>query len=304
MDRCADRGASRPHSQDSFVESYLTHQRSNVFSSVAVLIFVFDVRSREPAADLVSFSSTVRALHEHSPASKIFVLLHKMDLVGSAAERATLLAATTADVGTACAREGIARARLTVGATSIWDQSLYRAWTQVVHELVPHVGALETALRRLADVLDARELVLYERATCLAVTQVTRGDEADNPFADRCERISSILKTHKHAMAKHSGRATAAGERGSAAAPFAEMQIKTPAFMFFIARLTEYTNLAVVLPAHEGAFNAARLNVQLARPEFASLDIVDKVRGGGDGHGADDSRDPITKSRNVATGVN
>ncbi|KAH0253695.1 hypothetical protein KCU71_g22570, partial [Aureobasidium melanogenum] len=33
--------------QDGFTESYLTNQRSSVFASVAVLIFVFDVESRE-----------------------------------------------------------------------------------------------------------------------------------------------------------------------------------------------------------------------------------------------------------------
>jgi Ras-related GTP-binding protein A/B len=43
--------------------------------------------------------------------------------------------------------------------------------------------------------------------------------------------------------------------------------------MFFITRLTENTNLAVVLPPHEGLFNTARLNITLARPKFAELDV-------------------------------
>jgi Ras-related GTP-binding protein A/B len=43
--------------------------------------------------------------------------------------------------------------------------------------------------------------------------------------------------------------------------------------MFFITRLTENTNLAVVLPPHEGMFNTARLNITLARPKFAELDV-------------------------------
>jgi Ras-related GTP-binding protein A/B len=54
------------------------------------------------------------------------------------------------------------------------------------------------------------------------------------------------------------------------------MQIKTGAFMFFITRLTENTNLAVVMPSDEATFNAARVNVQLARREFAQFDIVEK----------------------------
>lgn len=46
--------------------------------------------------------------------------------------------------------------------------------------------------------------------------------------------------------------------------------------MFFITRLTENTNLAIVMPSDEACFNAARVNVQLARKEFAHLDIVEK----------------------------
>ncbi|KAG9620186.1 GTP-binding protein GTR1, partial [Aureobasidium melanogenum] len=60
--------------QDGFTESYLTNQRSSVFASVAVLIFVFDVESREFNADLINYASIVQALRENSPQAKIFVL--------------------------------------------------------------------------------------------------------------------------------------------------------------------------------------------------------------------------------------
>lgn len=61
-------------------------------------------------------------------------------------------------------------------------------------------------------------------------------------------------------------------------ANFAEMQIKTSRFMFFITRLTENTNLAAVLPPSEQIFNAARVNILLARPKFIQLDVGTKGR--------------------------
>lgn len=61
-------------------------------------------------------------------------------------------------------------------------------------------------------------------------------------------------------------------------ANFAEMHVKTGRFMFFITRLTENTNLAAVIPPSEQIFNAARLNILLARHQFASLDIASKTR--------------------------
>jgi len=50
--------------------------------------------------------------------------------------------------------------------------------------------------------------------------------------------------------------------------------------MFFITRLTENTNLAVSIPPSEQVFNAARVNILLARPRFAELDIAAKPRPG------------------------
>ena len=231
------------------------------------MIFVFDISSKEVEADLNSFGLTIRALHEHSTSSKIFVLVHKMDLIPPE-QKIDVFQQRAIDVRAVCADEGFAEQQVEFWATSIWDQSLYKAWTQVIYFLVPNATAIEGMLRRLADLLDARELILYERTTCLVVTHITRASEGQNPYPDRFERISSILKTHKHSMAKHTG--TMASE-----VSFAEMQIKTGDFMFFIVNFTENTNLAVVMPGDEAAFNAARVNVQLARGEFNHLDIVE-----------------------------
>lgn len=46
--------------------------------------------------------------------------------------------------------------------------------------------------------------------------------------------------------------------------------------MFFITRLTENTNLAVCIPPAEHIFNAARINIAMARPRFAELDVASR----------------------------
>lgn len=259
---------SHPSSQDSFVDSYLTNQRSHVFTHVAVLIFVFDVASKDMQSDMVSFASTIRALHEFSPNSKIFVLIHKMDLIDQE-QHMSVLSQRRKDTLATCEKEEFVREQVDFAGTSIWNQTLYKAWTKIMYFLTPNISGMERILRKLAELIDAKELVLYERTTCLVVISITRGDEEKNPFMDRFERLSSILKTHKHSMAKHTGAM-------ASEVAFAEMQIKSGSFMFFITRLTENTNLAVVMANDEGAFNAARVNIQLAKPEFAYLDIVEK----------------------------
>jgi hypothetical protein len=61
-------------------------------------------------------------------------------------------------------------------------------------------------------------------------------------------------------------------------ANFAELQIKTGRFMFFITRLTENTNLAVSIPPYEHIFNAARINISLIQHRFSELDVANKKK--------------------------
>jgi Ras-related GTP-binding protein A/B len=162
-----------------------------------VLIFVFDIESREFPADVINYGNIIRALEECSPNAKVFCLIHKMDLV-QVNWRQNLFDQRAEHIR--AASESF-KDSIEFFPTSIWDQSLYKAWTQIIYFLIPNAAAIETMLEQLAEVIHARELILYERTTCLMVTHVTRGTEAQNPFTDRFERISSILKTHKHSIA-------------------------------------------------------------------------------------------------------
>ncbi|XP_023564204.1 ras-related GTP-binding protein B isoform X12 [Octodon degus] len=67
--------------QDTFMENYFTSQRDNIFQNVEVLIYVFDVESRELEKDMHYYQSCLEAILHNSPDAKIFCLVHKMDLV-------------------------------------------------------------------------------------------------------------------------------------------------------------------------------------------------------------------------------
>lgn len=86
-------------------------------------------------------------------------------------------------------------------ATSIWDQSLYKAWGSIVHSLVPNLELIESYMRNLADVIEAEELILFERTTFLTVSSYTSKAGSKNPFPDRHERISNIMKAFKNSLA-------------------------------------------------------------------------------------------------------
>jgi Ras-related GTP-binding protein A/B len=175
------------------MENYLQHQRDHVFANVAVLIYVFDIESREFDRDLVTYSAVARALSENSAGARIFCLIHKMDLVQAEyrqklfEERSSLLKERS---------EGF---DIVVFATSIWDETLYKAWASIIYTLIPNLSIIETYLRRFAEIIEAEEVVLFERTTFLVVCHVSQ-QGLGNPNDDRFERISNIIKTFKQSL--------------------------------------------------------------------------------------------------------
>lgn len=54
--------------------------------------------------------------------------------------------------------------------TSIWDETLYKAWSSIVCCLVPNLDELEMRLEALCRICEADEVVIFERATFLVIS--------------------------------------------------------------------------------------------------------------------------------------
>jgi len=67
--------------QEAFMENYFSSQRDHIFRNVEVLIYVFDIESRENQRDLRDYRNCLEAILQNSKDAKIFCLIHKMDLV-------------------------------------------------------------------------------------------------------------------------------------------------------------------------------------------------------------------------------
>ena len=191
------------------MENYLSQQRVHVFSNVGVLIYVFDIESRDVDRDMATYVSILSALTQYSPTAKIYVLIHKMDLIMLQAreavftERVRLVRQKTGEFiqGSGYAGE----LDLIPFATSIWDQSLYKAWASIIHDLVPNLSVIESQLESLGILIEAEELLLFERTSFLVVSSWTSEEGQNNPTEDRQERISNILKHFKQSISRFTG---------------------------------------------------------------------------------------------------
>ena len=233
------------------MESYFESQRDYIFKDVEVLIYVFDVSSEERENDVRNYQSCMAALADLSASASVFVLIHKFDLVPAdrresvfqerSFELKSLTPATFSRV--ACYR------------TSIWDETLYKAWSSIVYSMVPNIATLERQVTKFAEVCMADEVVLFERATFLVIASATL-----KPYNDphRFEKISNIVKQFKLSCSKTQ-------------AHFQSMVVKNSTFTAFVDVFTKTTYVMVIMsdPCVETA--AVQVNITSAQAHFKSL---------------------------------
>ncbi|KAI7684777.1 hypothetical protein SSS_07585, partial [Sarcoptes scabiei] len=165
---------------EAFMENYFASQRENIFRNVAVLIYVFDVESRELDKDIRYYQSCLESIMEYSNDTKVFCLIHKMDLIPEDQreyifmDRESDLKRLSQPLECVCFR------------TSIWDETLYKAWSNIVHSLIPNVDELEQHLNHFAEMIDADEVLLFERATFLVICYSERRQHNDIHVNDAC----------------------------------------------------------------------------------------------------------------------
>ncbi|KAL7431466.1 hypothetical protein ACHAXH_007143 [Discostella pseudostelligera] len=163
--------------QDAFYESYFERDRETIFRSVELLIYVFDIESDCPEKDFDHFAGVLEAMEENSPDARIFVLVHKMDLVAEE-ERDMILQDRKRLIEESCLGVGVQHFQCF--GTSIWDETLYKAWSEIVTNLIPNIGVLESHLSDFCRICDADEVVLFERATFLVISHAQARKDAED----------------------------------------------------------------------------------------------------------------------------
>lgn len=78
--------------------------------------------------------------------------------------------------------------------TSIWDETLYKAWSQIVSILLPNINQLNLSLNRFCNTIRANEVVLFEKSTFLMISHY---DSVNHEDDHRFEKISNIIKQFK-----------------------------------------------------------------------------------------------------------
>jgi len=232
--------------QEAFMENYFASQRDHIFRNVEVLIYVFDIESKESQKDLRHYRSSLEAILENSKDAKVFCLLHKMDLVLED-QRDAVFKQKEQEL-----QQLSLPLKITCFGTSIWDETLYKAWSAMVYSLIPNVTVLEQHLDNFCRICEADEVVLFEKATFLVISHSTRVEQRD---VHRFEKISNIIKQFKLSCSK--GRAQ-----------FQAMEVRNSKFAAFIDEFTANTYVMLVMSDPTIQSATTLLNIGTARTHF------------------------------------
>lgn len=262
--------------QEAFMDNYFISQRDSIFRSVEVLVYVFDVESRgdELQNDLKYYQMCLNALLEHSPTAKVFCLVHKMDLEHENQrdliynERETAIVTMSTPKMCTCFK------------TSIWDETLYEAWSSIMHQLVPNVRELGQSLKRFAEIMECNEVLVLERTTFLVIAHFER---IKHPDRHRFEKVSNIIKKFKLSCLNKTGSL------------FKDIEVKNSNFTAYIDLLTPNSYIMVIMCDPQITSAAAWLNIKNAKSHFGKYDRTsrDGQIYSGDGGGCGSSSQQI-----------
>jgi len=185
------------------MENYFNQQKESIFRGAQVLIYVLDVKSEKPEGDLEGYKECLKAIADNSSEAKIFALVHKMDLIEDLEEKQRVFEQKKARLQQEAHSLGL---QVEVSKTSIWDKTLYSAWSKIVTQLVPHKDKFEEELKVLIEA-GADEVMLFEKETFLNICYLNRNsaqDRGDNEdLADRMEDMSHYMKSFKYICSKN-----------------------------------------------------------------------------------------------------
>jgi Ras-related GTP-binding protein A/B len=241
--------------QDEFMDQLFDEIRKpQIFTNVGMFIYVFEADNSKTTygnQDLLSYKKCIEALSLYSKEAKVFVLLHKMDMVRED-KRASLYESRVKDIFD---RSG--DFDIKCFGTSIWDASLYRAWTEIVGTLIMDMDSIKAALAKFSESNSVEEVVLFEKSTFLPICDYSTNEGIDN---DKIRDISYIINKFKLSV-----------QEAPLKAPFQSILVKNKTGTTLLEDFTKGTFIMVKVKGNTVNPELLVLNINLSKKYFESI---------------------------------
>ena len=178
--------------QKTFLDEYTKKFPEQVFSNCQMLIYVFDIEYLDNKEYNNIYCEILKQLELHSKGTRVFVLVHKIDKIKKPEQAERFQKCV--DIVRHISRKGhLAK----IFFTSIWDDSLYNAWSQIIQSMIPVLKHMKRGIRDFGSINDCEEIVLFEKETFLIVANYTKNGTPEDVCYGRYEQITGIFKSLK-----------------------------------------------------------------------------------------------------------
>ncbi|EAL50844.1 GTP-binding protein, putative [Entamoeba histolytica HM-1:IMSS-B] len=236
--------------QKQFMDMYLGAQKSQTFKKVEALIYVFDVTSETFDKDIQEYRAVLERLYEYSPDAKLFTLIHKMDVFEEDEKDYQYLQ-----------KEGKIKLvskpfRVVSYPTSIYDDTLYSAWSAITYSLIPMITEVEDKLNSFCNFIEADEIVVYEASSLLVISYSSRVEFDESR---RFENISTSIKSFYHSCTDLKKT------------QFKNIRVELPDKKVYFDTFTSSTFIMVIFSNPCLTFTNVAMNVKAIRNKFEDL---------------------------------
>ena len=199
--------------KEKYIKEYLT-EKKEIFKNVFSFIFVIDAQNhnlkKNPEnntntsnlnKDIDFLQQCINLLNKSSPYANIFILLNKMDQI-LVKNRKIMFEKNKQEIIQRLQKieDFNSKNKIKFYGTSIWDESLYLPWKEIMSDKVVKNIKIQKGLKYLLEACDADEIFLIEKNTFLCIYSVDNGKNENKE--NRIKNISFLLKKFKLAIRK------------------------------------------------------------------------------------------------------
>ena len=157
--------------QKQYLDQYHGNLKTNIFQKGAILLYVIDVSDPDRFEESkMELTWATNQLMSSNPNARIHIFFHKIDSIH---DREALLQYLDShfikDLGIP----------VKTHLTSIFDESLFKAWSDIIQEISPKSTFINTILEQLKINGDLREVLLIDKNTGLACGSTLQYNEED-----------------------------------------------------------------------------------------------------------------------------
>jgi len=171
----------------------MTEEQKEAFlKDIVAVVYVINVSSERLEEDLKSLQLGLELLHAKYAASlKVFVLIHQCDRIEQD-KRVEAIEKCKDEILQVEKNGGFSIEK--IFATSVWDDTFYRAWSEISQGLTEKREIINDTLKYLADTCCYDEVVLFDKKTFLIL------DCYEKEVKDKIEKyeiLGTIIKNFK-----------------------------------------------------------------------------------------------------------